>query len=643
MSVLITDRDMARSRSQVLFRFRPNQTFDHVAGYTAQVRAYGRDDAFDAARLDPDYLIEEAMAFVHRWRVEGRGSGGQTVDRAPEFPEDDPTARNHYEVVVPGRVFARIWPSTVRCARSIECGRVWESDITDPNGWPPSCPRCRNRQGNRQLQYLFVHDCGEARPMMPRDQCPRGHRSGFRLNDRSSRFQDFRWECIECRLQQPVRAFCRATCPYPDKMMSPQVHTASSAYVGHGKTVVNTPSRDFAQRSRTPGFVVGTIGLWLGVCTEREASQLQRAARPADVPKEVLESIKAMEDAGLTEQASALRRRFMPADLEIVRGRITDVLGFDPLGDDQRGGGLAANLELFQRVRALPRLTIEDLDGFAANASRASRYAEYRGVLRGAGLDPDGCMLVNDFPITYLAIGYSRGGFNPAEADLVAYRGRAGRGMPVTTLLYAAPVETEALVFVLDPNQVTRWLVANHVATPRELEQAGGAKRWFAAQLDPRDGQLPSWDPDREPQAGDASFGAQAVFSLLHSMSHQILRGLAVDSGYSETSLSEYLFPYDFAFAIHPNGGEFTIGGLRTVLEQNLDEVLGRALDNSTCIYDPNCMIANRGSDHGCMHLPETACHTWNRFLSRWHLFGSPEGDWIGYWDQRVRLDESRT
>jgi hypothetical protein len=94
------------------------------------------------------------------------------------------------------------------------------------------------------------------------------------------------------------------------------------------------------------------------------------------------------------------------------------------------------------------------------------------------------------------------------------------------------------------------------------------------------------------------------------------------------------LFPYELSFALHPNGGsEFTIGGLRTVLEQNLDEVVDRAVQNATCIYDPNCMVANRGADHGCLQLPETACQAWNRFISRWDLFGSPDGDIVGYWE----------
>ena len=44
-------RDMLRNRGQVLYRYRPSQTFDHVGGFTAQFRAYGRDDAFEGFAL----------------------------------------------------------------------------------------------------------------------------------------------------------------------------------------------------------------------------------------------------------------------------------------------------------------------------------------------------------------------------------------------------------------------------------------------------------------------------------------------------------------------------------------------------------------------------------------------------------------
>ncbi|MGI0068131.1 MAG: hypothetical protein ACREB9_06925, partial [Thermoplasmata archaeon] len=410
-------KEMSRNRGQVLYRYRPNQTFDHPGGFVAQVRQYGRDDAYQGAALDSDYLVKEAMNFVGRWRFEGRQAGAAQPgsDRAPEFPTDDPLAHEHYQVVIPGKVYTRVWPLVFRCAAGGRCGKVWEASDPRPgiDPWPPACPRCGNDRGNRQLQYVFVHACGEILSMLPPREClPRHHTAGFRLNDQVSRFQDFRWECLECGTPTPVRAFCpnRTGCNWTDKMMAPQVHTASSAYSGHGRTLVNVPREDFARMAQTPGFIVGTLARWLEECNEDEARSLTSGGG-AEIPPEVLDSIKAMEDAGLIEQAQALRRRFVPVDLDDLRSRVEKDLGFDPLGEDGRGRLLAEQVGVYERVLALPKITLERLCRSATGAARASRYENYTPVLAAAGFDPWRCILVNEFPVTYLAIGYTRGGF----------------------------------------------------------------------------------------------------------------------------------------------------------------------------------------------------------------------------------------
>src|SRR5438445_4065589 len=136
------NRDMLRNRGQILYRHRPSQTFDHPGGYTAQVRQYGRDEGYQGFAVDPGNLITEAMRFVRRWRLEGQQASGAEAasDRAPEFPPDDePLARNQYELVIPGRVFCSVWPLVFRCA---SCRRVWEEPEEPQPGvdrWPPAC------------------------------------------------------------------------------------------------------------------------------------------------------------------------------------------------------------------------------------------------------------------------------------------------------------------------------------------------------------------------------------------------------------------------------------------------------------------------------------------------------------------------
>lgn len=631
MSFDPSDRNMSRDRGQVLYRYRPDQTFDHAGGYIAQVRQYANDDAYEGPALDRDHLVSQAMRLVRWWRSEGRGADGTATgsDRAPEFPSDDPLAATHYQLVIPGKVFARVWPRVIRCARA-KCGRVWEAPDWRPGSdWPPPCPTCGNNAGNRQLQFVFAHECGEVQPLKPPKSCGHGHAT-FRLNDRVSRFKDFRWECLTCGMSLNVQAFCPNTsaCSWTSKLMAPLLHTAGSAYAGQGLSLVNPPVRESARRAGTSGYTVATIARWLGECSEDDYDRLTSAQAAAEVPREVLDSIKAMEDSGvpqLVEQATALRRRFLPVGLDELTDRLGNVLGFNPVEDD-RGPQLAASLSTYQQVLDLDRMSLDRLEDLASTSARRLLYQSYPGVLRSAGISPDATYLLGNFPVTYLAVGYCRSGFSPREADLVPYRGRVSRSGPLTTLLYANPATTEALLFGLDLDRVLRWLRANGLATPAQVPDTGALKRWFAASLDAGNGQPPVF--------ADGAAAAEQVFGLLHTVAHQLVRALAVDSGYSETSLSEYLFPYEFAFALHPNDrSESAIGALRAVLEQNLDAVINRALDNDTCMYDPNCMEANDGADHGCMFLPETACRCWNRYLSRHYLYGSPDGRMTGYWD----------
>jgi len=628
------DRDMTRDRGQVLFRYRPNQTFDHAGSYIAQVRQYAPDDAYDGPALDRGYLIQQAMRLVRRWRTEGRGAPDTAAgsDRAPEFPSDEPLAATHYQIVIPGKVFCRVWPRVIRCARP-SCGRVWEAADPRPgDDWPPPCPSCGSRSGSRQLQFVFAHPCGELQPMKPPRNCGKGH-STFRLNDRVSRFKDFRWECLSCGISLNVQAFCPNTggCAWSNKMMSPLLHTAGSAYSGQGLNLVNVLTQDQARRGAAPGYMVATLARWLGECSDEDADRLTSAADVPEVPQEVLDSIAAMEEAGMTERAAALRARFVPVDLDRLTDSVAKILGYHPL-QDPRGADLVAALSTYQRVLGLDRLTLDRLARQARTPARRELYRTYPAVLARAGFDPAGTCLLGDFPITYLAVGYARAGFGPREADLVPYRGRTARGAPLTTLLYAHPTTTEALLFVLDPDRVRRWMTVNRLLNPAEVADGTDLKRWFAARMDPTDGQLPGWPDDIGP--GHPDWPPRELFGLMHTLAHQLLRALAVDSGYSETSLSEYLFPYELAFALHPNGrSDFSIGALRTVLEQNLDAVVNRAVDNDACLYDPNCMHANRGADHGCLLLPETACQCWNRHLSRWYLYGSPDDTVTGYWD----------
>lgn len=107
------DRTMARARGQVMYRYRPHQTFDHVGGYVAQVRVYGRDDAYQGPMIDKEYLVDEAMRLVRRWRVEGQLAAARS---------SDPTAPRSSPRMAGSPTSTTRWSSPGRC--SARSGRV---------------------------------------------------------------------------------------------------------------------------------------------------------------------------------------------------------------------------------------------------------------------------------------------------------------------------------------------------------------------------------------------------------------------------------------------------------------------------------------------------------------------------------------
>lgn len=113
-----------------------------------------------------------------------------------------------------------------------------------------------------------------------------------------------------------------------------------------------------------------------------------------------------------------------------------------------------------------------------------------------------------------------------------------------------------------------------------------------------------------------------------HTLSHRLIRALAVDSGYSAASVRERLYLSGdegglLVYAVQP-GGDGTLGGL-IALTSCFDRVLAAALQGlDSCSNDPLCgdqRIA-RGRHNGaccyaCGLLSETSCELRNHSLDR--------------------------
>jgi len=124
-------------------------------------------------------------------------------------------------------------------------------------------------------------------------------------------------------------------------------------------------------------------------------------------------------------------------------------------------------------------------------------------------------------------------------------------------------------------------------------------------------------------------------FILLHSISHLLIKELALASGYNEASISERIYSSKKMHGLliyTTSAGDGSLGGL--VRQIDLVKIINNALRNKRiCSRDPICisedpkrMKEKRLSLHlrqngsacfGCMMLPETSCENFNKMLDR--------------------------
>lgn len=147
-----------------------------------------------------------------------------------------------------------------------------------------------------------------------------------------------------------------------------------------------------------------------------------------------------------------------------------------------------------------------------------------------------------------------------------------------------------------------------------------------------------AWRRSRDISPPDAGYPGMR-YALIHSLSHTLIRQLAVSSGYSSASVRERIYTNDGADGTQPRAGlllytaapdsEGTLGGLVALGEPaKLGYLIRQALENiRLCASDPLCAEHEPGAGgpvtlhgaacHACMFAPETSCERGNKYLDR--------------------------
>jgi len=141
-----------------------------------------------------------------------------------------------------------------------------------------------------------------------------------------------------------------------------------------------------------------------------------------------------------------------------------------------------------------------------------------------------------------------------------------------------------------------------------------------------------------------------AEYVLLHTLSHMLMKEMALQSGYSSSALRERIYSSENMCGILIYTGaadkEGSLGGLVELGGMNkfLPLLKGALESDLICTTDPECLMKNPTSDrlngaacHSCTMISETACENGNRLLDRALVVPIPEHEEMGYFRWLVR------
>lgn len=179
-------------------------------------------------------------------------------------------------------------------------------------------------------------------------------------------------------------------------------------------------------------------------------------------------------------------------------------------------------------------------------------------------------------------------------------------------LVYAYPFETEGILIDLDKVKVCNWLIKNRLIDGKGVKSESDAKEILL-------------EIERDTEAYNA------LKTLLHTLSHLLIRRSSLYTGLDSDSCGEMIFINPAAILIYSTSN-INIGGFEFVFEHSLDDWFRDVeFEAEECTLDPVCIFEN-GACFSCLYLPEFVCTDFNHHLDRDVFLGKKRFN-TGYWE----------
>jgi hypothetical protein len=218
--------------------------------------------------------------------------------------------------------------------------------------------------------------------------------------------------------------------------------------------------------------------------------------------------------------------------------------------------------------------------------------------------------------------------------------------------IYVMKQDNEAFYVRLREDFVRAWLDANAIqyALPAPGSRLGAALIDAYDTVNPDGNGFSSWlDEYRSNCKPESRNVCSYVYTLLHTMSHQLMHAVAKVSGLELGSMAEQIFLPDLAFVVYRRGTTMDLGYLSSAWRMATNSSSGNLILSS--MLDPTSLRCGSGAlcdERGgacpdCVLIPEVCCLTRNNLLSRsvlrgmakphWDLALGPREQLVGFFD----------
>ncbi len=618
---------MTRGRQQVLYNYLPGSTFDFTGGNAiCKVTDVEGKEVVDINRKK---IVREMGRYIYGTALNRRWLREKVIG----FPDEKYFHTGNideFSFEIPIKVRYELFPLVFKCPK---CERVYEysgdRDINRKNPGLVCINHCGKEGRLRQIYHVFVHECGEIKPLripVKGCRCQEHGEKHIRFDERrSQKSRDFRWTCSKCgrEIGSVIR---RCECGSDNDFMVLTPHRANITFYPHYIRMVDVSDE-----------LKGSFGR----ATKEENNQrilskyLALNLPETRLSPDELDRLKMYKKELENPDIPAEMRKYLETELRKLTGN----------GDARGNRDIVERLELSEERLSELSEYIYVLDNLE-NDSMDERIERMNGEHPGSGsvlemskqkVEKSGFSdihLIESFPVVTAVFGYTRVSYEPRterkEGKTIETVIRPfNRGDRDRFPVYVDKGGTEALLFKVNPMAVANWLRKNGINVDTKTDDEINLRRWFLENV----GHIDRY-AELDPNIDRVTY---YTFNLLHSLSHCMIGAASLISGFEKMGMAEYVFPGELAFVIYSNKTVFTIGGFHTLFERYLDELMGKCVDDpemKLCVYDPVC-ISKGGSCHGCMHLPEISCSFFNRQLGRVFLYGGSSNNEavVGFWD----------